>query len=192
MPGLQKWMNHLKKLGYTSHLFSLNAKYFDIPQNRKRTFILSELNQNKFVVPEEKEITNKTIRDIIDEKYNNLEWTPTKGYVENWNPEVKDSGIAMTRILGYTTFGSEACAFSLNSISPTITATGARSRIKVIYKSNKLRMLTSKELWMLMGFEESNWSSIEKHLLIPEQYLIKQAGNSIVVNVLEAIFKNVK
>lgn len=53
----------------------------------------------------------------------------------------------------------------------------------------RIRKLTPKECWRLMGFSDEDF---EKAKAIPmsNTQLYKQAGNSIVVNVLENIFKN--
>jgi len=63
--------------------------------------------------------------------------------------------------------------------------------LKTIVKEQPLRIrkLTPKECWRLMGFSDEDF---EKAQNIPTSntQLYKQAGNSIVVNVLEKIFKN--
>lgn len=51
----------------------------------------------------------------------------------------------------------------------------------------RIRKLTPKECWRLMGFEDKDFERAEK--INSNTQLYKQAGNSIVVNVLEAIFK---
>jgi len=52
----------------------------------------------------------------------------------------------------------------------------------------KIRKLTPKEYWRLMGFDDVD---VEKAAKVNSNtQLYKQAGNSIVVNVLEAILKN--
>lgn len=57
-------------------------------------------------------------------------------------------------------------------------------------KNNNLRIrkLTPKEYWRLMGFDDEDFEKASK--VNSNTQLYKQAGNSIVVNVLEAIFKN--
>lgn len=50
-----------------------------------------------------------------------------------------------------------------------------------------IRKLTPKECWRLMGFNDEDFEKAEK--VNSNTQLYKQAGNSIVVNVLEAIFK---
>ncbi len=189
--GFNKWKNILKQMGYKNHPFVLNSKYFDIPQNRERAFMFSELNQDKFIKPENGPLTKKTINDILNKEW--IEWKPTKGNVDNWKPIKNEStGLAKSKILNYTNFQSEALVFSKYSISPTITATGALNRIKVLEDNQKIRILNSKEQWQLMGFTKEDWEKVNMLNVVPEMNLRKQAGNSIIVQVLEAIFKNVK
>lgn len=52
----------------------------------------------------------------------------------------------------------------------------------------RIRKLTPKECWRLMGFDDSDFEKAEK--VNSNTQLYKQAGNSIVVNVLETILKN--
>ena len=61
----------------------------------------------------------------------------------------------------------------------TVTATMTNLRI---------RKLTPKECWRLMGFTDNDFEKASK--VCSNTQLYKQAGNSIVVNVLEKIFKN--
>ena len=51
----------------------------------------------------------------------------------------------------------------------------------------RIRKLTPKECWRLMGFDDEDFEKASKSNTNTQLY--KQAGNSIVVNVLEAIFK---
>ena len=51
--------------------------------------------------------------------------------------------------------------------------------------SYRVRKLTPKECWRLMGFTDEDFEKAEK--VNSNTQLYKQAGNSIVVNVLEAI-----
>lgn len=52
----------------------------------------------------------------------------------------------------------------------------------------RIRKLTPKECWRLMGFDDADYEKASK--VNSNTQLYKQAGNSIVVNVLEAILKN--
>lgn len=51
----------------------------------------------------------------------------------------------------------------------------------------RIRKLTPKECWRLMGFDDESFFKAEK--VVSNSQLYKQAGNSIVVNVLMAIFE---
>lgn len=52
----------------------------------------------------------------------------------------------------------------------------------------RIRKLTPRECWRLMGFDDSDFEKAEK--VNSNSQLYKQAGNSIVVNVLEEILRN--
>ena len=55
-------------------------------------------------------------------------------------------------------------------------------------KKIKIRKITPRECWRLMGFDDKDFDKASK--VCSKNQLYKQAGNSIVVNVLEAIFMN--
>ena len=73
---------------------------------------------------------------------------------------------------------------------PTINQTTTQSSFitKINDSPLKIRKLTPKECWRLMGFDDEDYEKASK--VNSNTQLYKQAGNSIVVNVLEAIFKN--
>lgn len=69
----QNWLNVLSKLGYTNYWQVLNAKDYGVPQNRKRVFIVSVLNNiHPFEFPEKIELT-RNLEDLleieVDERY---------------------------------------------------------------------------------------------------------------------------
>ena len=57
-----------------------------------------------------------------------------------------------------------------------------------VVQKTRIRKLTPKECWRLMGFEDDDFNKASK--VNSNAQLYKQAGNSIVVNVLEAILSN--
>ena len=74
---------------------------------------------------------------------------------------------------------------TLTTYSGTFTGSGA-----VMYKHDfRIRKLTPKECWRLMGFDDSDFDKA-KSAGISASQLYKQAGNSIVINVLQYIFRN--
>ncbi len=64
---------------------------------------------------------------------------------------------------------------------------GATGVCKIDKHGIKIRKLTPRECWRLMGFSDEDFDKVKG---ISNTQLYKQAGNSIVVNVLEAIFTN--
>ena len=74
-----------------------------------------------------------------------------------------------------------------DGVSPTIT-TVQKDNYLVEYPF-RIRKFTPLECWRLMGFYDSDFYKAKKAGLSDTQ-LYKQAGNSICVGVLEAIFKN--
>lgn len=70
---------------------------------------------------------------------------------------------------------------------------GLTNTITSVQKDNylasdmRIRKLTPKECWRLMGFDDSDFEKAEK--VNSNTQLYKQAGNSIVVDVLQAILK---
>ena len=71
------------------------------------------------------------------------------------------------------------------NVAPTLTT--GDTNIYLIEDSITFRKLTPKEYWRLMGFTVEEFNKAEK--INNNTQLYKQAGNSIVVNVLVEIFK---
>ena len=89
-------------------------------------------------------------------------------------------------------FGSKGKVQDENGICSTLQAAmglggGNIPIVKESFMNNlKIRKLTPKECWRLMGFNDSDFEKAEK--VNSNTQLYKQAGNSIVVDVLENIF----
>ena len=64
---------------------------------------------------------------------------------------------------------------------------GSISGNPLIYTDKRIRFITPIERWRLMGFDDEDFYKATKHS--SEAQLYKQAGNSIVVNVLVHIFE---
>lgn len=71
-------------------------------------------------------------------------------------------------------------------VSPSLRASNSSTYAKT--NSNRVRKLTPKEYWRLMGFYDEDFEKAAK--VNSNTQLYKQAGNSIVVDVLEAILGN--
>lgn len=73
----------------------------------------------------------------------------------------------------------------MDGVSKTLKAN--KHDISVVYNNYRIRKLTPKECWRLMGFSDDDFHKAEA--VNSNSQLYKQAGNSIVVDVLEGIFK---
>lgn len=93
-------------------------------------------------------------------------------------------------VAGKTTYGNErGLILGDDGISNCLSATDYKRPKQIRTTSNlRVRRLTPKECWRLMGFDDED---IDKCIAIgmSNSQLYKQAGNSIVVNVLVEIFR---
>lgn len=77
---------------------------------------------------------------------------------------------------------------SQNGIAPTVKEN--HGTVTATMQNLRIRKLTPKECWRLMGFDDEDFEKAEK--VNSNTQLYKQAGNSIVVDVLENIFLSLK
>jgi len=118
---------------------------------------------------------NEQIRRVYDE--NGI--SPTLNTMQSGNRQPKV-------IILDDTQGFEKEPRLYKNYSPTIRA--SRSGLKTITHDYKIRKLTPLECWRLMGFKDEQFKKAEN--VNSDSQLYKQAGNSIVVDVLENIFTN--
>lgn len=71
--------------------------------------------------------------------------------------------------------------------APTITSGGKYQDNNFVLENYRIRKLTPRECWRLMGVKDEQFDRLHG---ISNSQLYKLAGNSIVVDVLEAIFRN--
>lgn len=117
---------------------------------------------------------NRKNQDIANSVTTNAGQRPTDNFAkakENWNPTIIEDFYRNRPIREY------------KDSAPTLRS--ERSGLKVT-EENRIRKLTPKECWRLMGFDDEDVDKAKK--VNSNTQLYKQAGNSIVVNVLEAIF----
>ena len=78
--------------------------------------------------------------------------------------------------------------YKAEGISPALdTCQGGNRMPKILSEDISIRKLTPLECWRLMGFDDEDFNKAQSSGVSDTQ-LYKQAGNSIVVNVLEKIF----
>lgn len=197
-----KWLKVLNDYGYTNYWQILNAKDYGIPQNRERVFVVSISGEHKlFMFPEKQELKlflKNLLEDDVDDKYylsqeqveklgkSNYQITRNKflsiyeatkkGYVE----AREGDSINISHLNSKTRRGRVG-----KQVANTL-LTGIEQG--VVLNDLCIRKLTPKECWRLMGFSDEDFAKASQ--VNSNSQLYKQAGNSIVVNVLEAIFKN--
>lgn len=77
--------------------------------------------------------------------------------------------------------------YSDEGLSPTIHTCGGGNLEPKVLENFRVRKLTPRECFRLMGFDDTDFDKAQA--VNSNSQLYKQAGNSIVVNVLEAIFR---
>ena len=184
------WCSKLEELGYKNYWKVLNAKDYGVPQNRERVFMVSILGEHQeYIFPEKKELELRLkdfIDDVAEEKYYiNKEWHYT---LEN---EQKHDNNEIAKVHLHPNFKEVNSVGDTGKICRCLTTMGGGQREpKILVNSSKelrVRKLTPKECWRLMGWKDEQFNKIKG---ISNSQLYKQAGNGIVVNVLEGIFKN--
>ena len=177
----EEWLAYLESLGYTNYWQVLNAKNYGVPQNRERVFVISILGEHEAYEFPKPIPLDKCIRDILEEEVDE------KYYIKYDKPFPKWQ--YSKNIIGYLDIGS----YELNNRVYGVGGCGFTVRAKQpdqkILVGNRLRKLTPRECFRLMGMRDADIDKIqEAGISNTQQY--KLAGNSIVVDVLEAIFKN--
>ena len=171
-----KFLDYLESLGYTNNWAILNARDYGIPQNRERVFCISELKSKRdFVFPEPIELKFK-LDDILEKNVDE------KFYLNNG--QVTDKPI--NQEFSYCLDSNYWKGTTLQSFLKK------HRRQLVTDKINESgqyvpRRLTPKETWRLMGVNDEDIDKASQ--LVSNTSLYKQSGNSIVVPVLEAIFR---
>ena len=122
-------------------------------------------------------------QDCIKRVYSDEEISPTLTSMEGGNRQPKIEVIG-----NYSPSGHDASRIvDSNGVAPTVKEN--HGTVTATNKDYRIRKLTPKECWRLMGFDDED---IDKAIAIgmSNTQLYKQAGNSIVVNVLEGILGN--
>lgn len=83
-------------------------------------------------------------------------------------------------------YESSARIYSPEGLCPTITTSAGHHEVKILDRS-KVRKLTPRECWRLMGFEDVDFDKAKA--VCSDHQLYKQAGNSIVVNVIQSVLE---
>lgn len=189
----EKWLAILESYGYKNYWQVLNAKDYGVPQNRERVFCVSILGEYKdYELPKGKEL-NLRLKDIleneVDEKY-----YLSQQAINMLTKEDTGKFPRKQRFLDNLSQNRNIARaiLSRQRTSPTDTyiVTTVKEGSGVLAMNNEevsLRKLTPKECWRLMGIPDEDFNKAQE--VNSNTQLYKQAGNAIVVDVLEAIFR---
>lgn len=199
-PDFDEWCLWLEQQGYTNYYSILNSKDFNIPQNRERVFMISILGDNKeFIFPKGKEL-KCCIKDILDKKVEHKYYLNDKlqnRLVPNLS-NLKKNEIQRLGNVSKNGKSQAGVVIHTNGISMTMCAgthgyamgyiTDSDIKENKLIKPYNIRKFTPSETFKLMGLKEDDINKI-LDLDISDTQLFKLSGNSIVVDVLEEIFK---
>lgn len=193
-------LKSLEEAGYSNYWKVLNAKDYGIPQNRERVFIVSIRNDidKKYEFPTPikcKDIENflidYTCNDLfITEQFKdcilNTRYRNTERHKEN-TVKLMNGEIKGLQIMDYRY--DEGLRIRQNKLCPTLTTRGRQSisGVPIIYQNKQLRFMHELECWRLMGFDDEDFYKAES--VNSNAQLYKQAGNSIVVDVIVKIYE---
>lgn len=174
----------------------LNSKNFDVPQNRERIYMVAirkDLGITSFTFPTGKE-TEKRIKDILEEDPVGSKYYLAEGYYKTLKShrerhEKKGNGF------GYQIKGPEDFASTLSCggmgrernlvIDSREHPTGLVPGKHSVLNAENVRFMTPREWARLQGFDDSF------ELPVSDVHLYKQLGNTVTVNVIEAIAEKI-
>ena len=214
----EKWLEKLAGYGYRNFYQVLNAKHYGVPQNRERVFVISVIDKDLDYKFPTKRVTSKMLKDILEQEvaenyYFSNEKLKTLKFRQESGSELKHiadleisnrqdlnrvydpSGIAPTlntmqgghRQPKIIQVGRGFNKGGVHGIAPTVISSGFE-RNNFLANGGMVRKLTPLECWRLMGFEDIDFEKASR--VNSNSQLYKQAGNSIVIPVLEGIFEN--
>lgn len=216
-----EWIDDLKNLGYFSHYYQLNAHDFGLPQNRPRLLMISvwvddndemKSKVEKFLDKDESQIVKEyreskyyhkyEVSDMLRTDYSNNtifkeacacnpNKTPSRDKIWEDNPQiVLEGGIVNPDF---------DCIRTITTKQDRNPNSGNLYFESGINGRSKFRYLTPRECMLFMGFSDVDYENIIKNnpkhhgtVLFPRDKIIRMAGNSIPVKLLEGIFLQIK
>ena len=174
----------LEKLGYHIKTKVLNSmEYGNIPQNRERIFIVGFLDKNKaeaFDFPKPIKLT-KSFKEFVANEADDKYYYNNKPLFDRIKNDINSEEMVYQWRRKYVRTNKKG-------VVPTLTANiGLGGHHVPIIKNHKgIRKLTPKETFMLQGFPKG--FKLPKNLA--DNKLYYQAGNSVVVPVVQRIAEN--
>ncbi|WP_222563229.1 DNA cytosine methyltransferase [Streptococcus sp. HMSC057E02] len=178
------YLKEMERLGYESKYEILNAMDFGIPQKRERIFVVSILENNPFDFVKLEKTQARDISEFLEKDTSNIYEVRQESMLRYIRGEPKNNNFR-GRLKVINKF-----AYTISTKQVRIPNSGI-----IDLGNGKYRYLTERECFRLMGFDDEDFNKLKA--IYPgrkgklSSILYKQAGNSIVVNVLEAILKNI-
>ena len=184
-----EWLSYLERLGYTNYWQVLDAKHYGIPQSRTRVFVVSILGEHEpYEFPQPK--PTPTLTEFL-----NLTTTDLTRPMEV-SPDIKPSSrqyfVRDAMKIARHPEGVFRCDCSSGwqdhkvgiTHVPTLRANNSQT---CLLDGNLIRRITPLEAFLLMGISSEDYEKAAQ--VLPKGALYKVAGNAIVVDVLEGIFR---
>lgn len=171
-----KFLEYLETIGYKNKWAILNARDFGIPQNRERVFCISVLdNKFDFEFPKPIEL-KKFLYDFLEEDVADSFY-------------LKNNQLMEEKIDQEVSYCLDSNYWKGATLKDFLTKHRRQLVTDRINEDGKymVRRLTPLETWRLMGCTDEDYYKASH--LVSNTSLYRQSGNSIVVPVLEAIFK---
>lgn len=196
-------LNTFEELGYKYYYQLMNAKDYGIPQSRTRIFIIGfKSHEINFTFPKKKALTT-TMANFLEEDYlsiiqknkKNMNFLRIKNKSPGYLPGKNfDKYCLSEKMIQYIMKEKSGNAI----LKPTINDLVAKTLVATMHKmhkasfdnyvnttNNRIRRLTPREALRLMGFCDSFKQ------VVSDVQMYKQAGNSIVVDVLMEIIQEI-
>lgn len=179
-PAFNRYLADMERLGYTNSFDVLDARDFGIPQARERVFVISKLSGASFNFNRLKRKSMRNVWEFIEKDADERYTVTQPSMLKKIGDDPNDSfGGRLTPIEDY--------AWTITTKQMRCPNSGI-----VPIGNGKYRLLTERECWRLMGFDDEDFDAAENAHPRRGDFLngtlYHQAGNSIVVDVLEAIF----
>jgi DNA (cytosine-5)-methyltransferase 1 len=177
------YIRDMERLGYTNSYQVLDARDFGIPQARERLFTISILGSKHFDFGKLQKRPMRSVKEFLETKVEDRYIITQPSMVRKLPGKPVVPG----------TFGGRMLD-EVKDYVYTITTKQMRCPNSGVVKlpDGRFRYLTEKECWRLMGFDDQDYKAALKEHPSKEGCLngtlYHQAGNSIVVQILEAIF----
>ena len=183
------YLDEMERLGYETKYETLNSINFGIPQKRERIFAISYLGKNPFKFENLEHKKTKHLTDFLEkdvmERYGDIFLVKQPSMLKILSdPEYKPQFQGRLQVI------KDFC-YTISTKQVRVPNSGILD-----IGNGRYRYLTERECFRLMGFEDSDFDKLIK--IFPRRkncmssILYKQAGNSIVVNVLEEIVKEIE